>query len=450
MNDIVSSGHGATRRAILSAATLAGLGAPSAAQAQGAAAPNPRLSGELSIGIFASLEPNMRAIVTNYERVRPNVRVTLNVLTSNSEEMRSLLLARRVANRLPAITGTLDRFPRMFADAGLTIDHTEFLSRGPVTYDLFSPPHIGQYRVLGGRHNGQIHGLPTGADVVVLYYNMDHFDAAGIPYPNRDWTWETLVDAARRLTVRQGSNVVRYGFGGRYHWHATYVPRIRAYGGEFFADGRVNLRSEAATKAFASYIDYVREGIFAHPETIRAAGGEAQGFAAEVYSMSPLVRFNLALIRQTRRPGMRFDVELQPSVNGRRAVGMGSVGISLTPEALRVKELAYDFLTYFYDENGGMRVLCSTYATTPPISSLFNSPIWRALPDQPRNLDVYIDAMRDGVPNPPGIPADAQGVIDESVLNAVQAMIIGGRDISAALAEADTRINRRIEQVGGG
>jgi multiple sugar transport system substrate-binding protein len=49
--------------------------------------------------------------------------------------------------------------------------------------------------------NGTIFGLPRDLNTVALYYNKDMFDAAGIPYPDDTWTWDTLVDVGKQLTL---------------------------------------------------------------------------------------------------------------------------------------------------------------------------------------------------------------------------------------------------------
>ena len=97
--------------------------------------------------------------------------------------------------------------------------------------------------MIGGKYAGQVHGMPITADAVVIYYNKDMFDKAGVAYPTENWEWNDLVEAAKKLTVKSGNNTVQYGFGGFYAWHATYVPAIKAFGGAFFKDGRVQLKT---------------------------------------------------------------------------------------------------------------------------------------------------------------------------------------------------------------
>ncbi|MDD7686708.1 MAG: sugar ABC transporter substrate-binding protein [Actinomycetaceae bacterium] len=48
--------------------------------------------------------------------------------------------------------------------------------------------------------DGKAYALPTSFSNVVLFYNKDLFDAAGVKYPTADWTWADEQAAAEKLT----------------------------------------------------------------------------------------------------------------------------------------------------------------------------------------------------------------------------------------------------------
>lgn len=58
---------------------------------------------------------------------------------------------------------------------------------------------------------GEVWGLPADVTLLVLEYNRDLFDAAGVPYPALDWTWDDFVALAAALTGGEGE-AKRYGF----------------------------------------------------------------------------------------------------------------------------------------------------------------------------------------------------------------------------------------------
>jgi multiple sugar transport system substrate-binding protein len=61
------------------------------------------------------------------------------------------------------------------------------------------------------RYQGKLYGFPRDNDTKVLYYNKDAFDEVGLAYPDDKWNWNSLRDAANKLTKRQGDRILRYG-----------------------------------------------------------------------------------------------------------------------------------------------------------------------------------------------------------------------------------------------
>ncbi len=60
---------------------------------------------------------------------------------------------------------------------------------------------------------GATYGLPWCAATEVLYYNQDMFDAAGIDYPNNDWSYDDFLAAAEKLTkYNDDGTTAVYGF----------------------------------------------------------------------------------------------------------------------------------------------------------------------------------------------------------------------------------------------
>ena len=80
--------------------------------------------------------------------------------------------------------------------------------------------------------DGTSYALPTSFSTVVLYYNKDLFDAAGLDYPTSHWTWEDEAAAAQALTDTDA------GIWGNYQpisYYEFYKALVQA-GGQFLAD----------------------------------------------------------------------------------------------------------------------------------------------------------------------------------------------------------------------
>ena len=62
-----------------------------------------------------------------------------------------------------------------------------------------------------GRINGHVWGVPFQRSTIVLYWNKDAFKDAGLDPEQAPATWATHMDAATRLTKKEGSAVTRWG-----------------------------------------------------------------------------------------------------------------------------------------------------------------------------------------------------------------------------------------------
>ncbi|PKO23504.1 MAG: hypothetical protein CVU38_03720 [Chloroflexi bacterium HGW-Chloroflexi-1] len=61
------------------------------------------------------------------------------------------------------------------------------------------------------RHEGDLWGIPAAVNVPVFYFNHFLFDEAGLPYPEKGWTWNDVFLIAQKLSGREGADR-RYGF----------------------------------------------------------------------------------------------------------------------------------------------------------------------------------------------------------------------------------------------
>lgn len=84
----------------------------------------------------------------------------------------------------------------------------------------------------GGRHVWALpYGDPLGR---VMAYRKDLFDAAGLPYPTVDWTWDDLLAACRKLTdPARGIHGVHFGRNQHESWY--WITFLWSAGGEIMS-----------------------------------------------------------------------------------------------------------------------------------------------------------------------------------------------------------------------
>jgi len=188
------------------------------------------------------------------------------------------------------------------------------------------------------------------------------------------------------------------------------------------------------------YWDQVKKGTFASYTQTDSVGGVWNAFTSGLASMMQSVRALVPTVRDQLKDD--WDVCFVPTINGVRKTGMGSVAMDATPEGVANNPaLTYDFITWFYSGDGAMGILASTYAIVPPVESLYTSPVWRNLPGPPSNESVFSDSIQFGAINPNTIPHAVQSVINKSLRDAGDAVVLNGADPADSLKTAEATVN---------
>ncbi len=91
--------------------------------------------------------------------------------------------------------------------------------------------------VQAAKVSGRLYGIPTAVRTLALFYNKDLFRQAGIAGPPK--TWSEFLEAAKRLTVKQGNRFTQIGYGvapdGQDH-HLVREVLLRQFGGRPYSD----------------------------------------------------------------------------------------------------------------------------------------------------------------------------------------------------------------------
>jgi multiple sugar transport system substrate-binding protein len=193
-----------------------------------------------------------RQIIDLFEAEHPEIEVQLVTVASFTDYLTKLqtLLA---AGTPPDVISLGNEWFPAFMSKGAFADLTPFIQEDTeLNLDDYIPRTL---EVL--THDGKLYALPTSFSVDALFYNVDAFDAAGIPYPDDTWTWETLLDAAQKLTIRDSNGrVTQYG------WTDSALnmwPWIWQNGGQLFDDernpSRATLTDPAVVQAVQFYYD---------------------------------------------------------------------------------------------------------------------------------------------------------------------------------------------------
>lgn len=168
-------------------------------------------------------------IVAGFEQDNPGVKI--DVQTAAFDDYFTQLQTRVAAGDAPdTFELNYENFVT-YADAGILLNLSEQAADQldpsafyPRAYDVFA-------------QGGSQYGLPATFSNVVLFYNKDLFDAAGIEYPTDEWTWEDEQAAAEALT--DADQQVWGTFQPVSFFE--YFKVLAQNGGEFFVDDKTDV-----------------------------------------------------------------------------------------------------------------------------------------------------------------------------------------------------------------
>jgi multiple sugar transport system substrate-binding protein len=166
-------------------------------------------------------------MLSKFNAENPGIQVFYTPDPENKEEK---MLEDFTAGTAPDVfSGCCDFFPA-WADAGYLLDLRPYVE-ADLDQATISDWSEAQYRALFTR-DGLQYALPMYHGGLALYYNKDLFDAAGVDYPTSGWTHDDYLDAMRKLTVRDGSQVTQWGSMFDVSWDRIQM-HVNGWGGHY-------------------------------------------------------------------------------------------------------------------------------------------------------------------------------------------------------------------------
>lgn len=245
-----------------------------------------------------------------FEAAHPGV-VVENEPVTNQAEYREKVITSIVSGAPPDVF-LLDNIDvPAFIEAGVMLDLRPFAPRVGIDLEAFYPEVL---RIFA--RDSQVFAFPKGFSPVVYYYNRALFDAARIPYPADNWTWEEFLATARALTrdldgdgtIDQWGTAILRPF---YAWQAM----IWSGGGDILTpDGRQASGALDAPQSIAA-LDFLTSLVTRHsvappPNAFRAvSGNETRMFYSGRLALLPSGHWLIPNIRtQLSRGVLRLGV----------------------------------------------------------------------------------------------------------------------------------------------
>ncbi|MCP2636499.1 sugar ABC transporter substrate-binding protein [Microbacterium sp. HD4P20] len=277
--------------------------------------------------------------------------------------------------------------------------------------------------------DGAQYGLPTSFSNVVLFYNQELFDAAGVEYPTADWTWADEQAAAEQLTDAAA------GVWGDYQpisYH-EYYKSVQQAGGQFVEDGTVAFDSEAGIAA--------ADWLAGKSGTVMPTAAEGAGtpdFDLNLFKEGKLAMWHTGIwmIGLVGDLPFEWDIAVEPG-DAQKASATFSNAVVVSGDSEH-KEAAQKWAEYLSSSKEMVDVRLEAGWELPAISDeALLAPYLEKTP--PANRQAVFDSL-EAVAVAPELGANAQQIQD-AVNNALG-------EIAAGRATTDEAIAALAEEVG--
>ena len=214
----------------------------------------PTEEGELTILLCCSSPEDMEnrdRWNRGWELAHPGVIVNQDTVPAGQsyfEKLQTLF----AAGTAPDLYDMWEGYIQPYAENGVLLNMDPFFEADP----LVSKEDLVPAAVEGGAWQDSIYAFCQGfmPGPISLYYNVDHFDAAGLDYPSPDWTWDDMRAAAQGLTDIPNQWGLTYSL-----WFVPWLYWIWSNGGDLFKDEdtKCALTDPASYEALQYWADMV-------------------------------------------------------------------------------------------------------------------------------------------------------------------------------------------------
>lgn len=215
---------------------------------------------------------NVMDAKASFERDNPGVRIVIEQSTDHYESLQAYK-----SDEAPDIIESGGW--ALFNHKGMFVDLLPYVDDVPGLREDLNP---GIMRV--ACKDGNLPGLPVDVALPLIIFNKEMFDQAGLAYPTDEWTWDEMMELAKRLTIRNEQGVARqFGFGFGVDIE-EFEPFVMRNGGRYLSANGSTARGYVdqpeVIEAFRKLIDAYRvHRVIRNPGEPSEAGDLHQGFA---------------------------------------------------------------------------------------------------------------------------------------------------------------------------
>jgi len=370
---------------VLCALAMAGCGGES-----GASKSEGKESGEVSFMVFGDPEEIQayRDVIAAYENEQPDVDVKM-IEASDRDDLIARLSTSFAGGTPPDLFLLNYRFYGQFAAR----DVLEPIEDRVDDSDLFEQDDFYEEAMNAFRFNDELTCLPQNISSLVVYYNKDLFQKAGVALPKDGWKWDDMVAAAKKLTKDENGDgkAEVYGLG----IEASLIrlaPFVWSAGGDLVdnteSPKHFTLETDEAQLALERFLQlHVVDKVTPGEEEVEAEDDETR-----------FQNGRMAMVLSSRRstPTFRtiqkFDWDVAPLPQHAEQAGILHSDAYCLTKASDNKDAAWSFMEFALGPEGAP-IVAKSGRTVPSLKEVAESDAFLNPTAKPANSQVFLDTI---------------------------------------------------------
>ncbi|MDQ0338463.1 multiple sugar transport system substrate-binding protein [Caldalkalibacillus uzonensis] len=298
----------------------------------------------------------------------------------------------------------------------------------------FDPGSLNQRAYEAFQYNGKQYGMVESFSNVVLFYNKDLFDEAGVEYPQPDWTWADELEAAQQLTNHEE------GIWGTYapvqFWE--FYKTIAQNGGAVFNEDKteVTLHTPENVEALQWMIDKIHKYKVTPSDADMSGQSDGDLFKAGKIAM---LRTGIWMFDSFKDAPFDWDIVLEPG-NTQKAHHFFANGLAISKDSEH-PEAAWEWIKFMSASQEAAQIRVDAAWELPAVSepSLVEDYLQQTPPE---SRHIVFEAL-DTLVVPPVIErwSEMTDMIDEE-LDRVK---LGQKTPDEALANAEKKLKELLD-----
>ena len=238
---------------------------------------------------------------------------------------------------------------------------------------------------------GVKYAVPRDISDLVIFYNKDLFDKAGIKYPDSDWTMEEFLQTAVKLTK---NGVFGISFEEK---PLMFLPYLMSNGGGILSDdlSEIIIDSENSKKGLEFYADLRKKYHVAPKKEEAASATMVQLFLQQKLGMHLTGRWLVPKYRE--EASFRWDVVTFPKGTKGSIVSLDASGWAISKNS-KHKEEAEKLVNYLSSKENSEKITQSGLIV-PARNDVQNSKYFFD-GQAPKNAKAFLDATKTAKPTP--------------------------------------------------